>query len=806
MPRSEEFTKKYESLQTCYLNGLPDKLDSIDKYWSMLNNVNWSFEQFEKMQKSVHHIAGSAGDFGLSALSEEAQTLDGLIFECIQGNQIPDYNSKSKVSSCIQRMFDSAGVVNKPESILLEDNTHSGKKILIIDDDHEQTPLIELLCSQLACKCTCIHSLDELDTHFRKEAPDIILMDVVFPEGQFAGIEAIKNLNLTHSVDVPVIFMSSRNDLSSRLRSYRAGGQGYLTKPFGGTELKIQLDLVDSHVNHHAKVLIVSKEENEKRQLTPALKAKGFYCSYTSNPAVIIHMLERHTPDILILDLDTPSVNGADILNVLRQEAKYMHLPILAITGSANGSIADRATAHGASGVMHKPIHMDELSDAIENLIVHAETLDSIMNRVIINNPKYSSSIQSSFFYSLVENCIHTDTEVASNILVCISVRNHEKVVHETGLTHIEDLNHLIIDKLNHYLSDNEKITKISDLRYGALLSARHETPLEQRLNEIKHGLDLLPLNIESSQLNLESCYSAIHLSDDLESVDEAFKYMNDAMFSMARQNDVSVKILHTNSESCELTMHEIKEAIAYSVENSTLFMSYQPIIDTNGEEKIFEGLSRIKDSEGRTLMPNIFMQGITDDDKKEEFNRSLVQAAIDDLSQLKGLEAEEIEIIVKIFILEKSSTPFLSMASNILRSSRIRGNRRIIFSISEEDAVMHPSKIEELHEGVKSLNCSFLLDHGGASKHTQSIIDNDHFDYVKLSANIIQNIKDGGEQDIELVKSLLEKDVVVIAPYIEDNITFSALWKIGVRYFQGYFVRKPEPSLHFDFKLDNMK
>lgn len=801
MPRSEEFRKQYLSLQEVYLDRLPKKLDAIDNDWSMLNNINWSFERLKKMQHVVRQLAGSAGSYGLKPLSKEAQILDSMIIECLTLKQIPNFELKNKMSTCIKKMYENAGIINDPP-VEEHSDAHTGKKILIIDDDREQTQLLELLCKQLNCSATSINTLKEASSHIKKNIPGLILIDVVFPEGPFAGIDMIKKVYEETGFKIPVIFMSSRNDLSARIKSYRAGGLGYLTKPFGLTELKIQLDLLSNQVSHHAKVLIIDEDEQTTKQVIPFLQEQGFHCASSQKAAIIIHMLEKHTPDILLLNIDTPSINSDDILQVLRQEAKYMHLPILLITSDENHSAVNNSVAHGANGVILKPINLNIILESIQAVLKKAAIMDSIVDRVTINHTQHAS-VQRQFFFSMIEDNIHTSQKDSDSLLVCISLRNHDSIINSTGLTHINDVNHLIIEMINDTLSFNEKVTKISDLNFALLLSSKHAHSIESRLSKLQSNINTISVTIGRKQIELDCCCSAIYLSCDIASVDEAFNRSNNILFSIIKQDEVSIKIEHNYDKKSQLSQEKISQAIDYAFENHSLFLSYQPIIDIDGNEKMFEGFARLRDADGDTLLPDIFMPEVIRGERKAEFNRSITQTTVSDMSKLSGLEAEELEIVIKLFILEKHPTAFLSWVSNIVRSARIRGKNRLIFSISEEDALKHPNKIQELHQEMSDLTYGFMLEHAGSTPHTQDIIDTGHFEYIKLNANLIKAIRENDMQAIGLVQQFLKQNIRVIAPFIEDNSTFLSLWKIGVRYFQGYFVRKPEPSLEFDFEIE---
>ena len=70
------------------------------------------------------------------------------------------------------------------------------------------------------------------------EQPSAILMDMVFPEGDLAGVESLEQLRNVYQEPLPpVIFTSARSDLNARLAAYRAGAVHYLVKPINPGQL-----------------------------------------------------------------------------------------------------------------------------------------------------------------------------------------------------------------------------------------------------------------------------------------------------------------------------------------------------------------------------------------------------------------------------------------------------------------------------------------------------------------------------------------------------------------------------------------
>lgn len=74
-------------------------------------------------------------------------------------------------------------------------------------------------------------------------------------------------------------------------------------------------------------------------------------------------------PDVLILDISMPEVTGVDLLEYIRKSMCVTDLPILMLSSEANDAQVDQAIELGADGFVAKPVTIDELEAAIENVL-----------------------------------------------------------------------------------------------------------------------------------------------------------------------------------------------------------------------------------------------------------------------------------------------------------------------------------------------------------------------------------------------------------------------------------------------------
>lgn len=106
------------------------------------------------------------------------------------------------------------------------------------------------------------------------------------------------------------------------------------------------------------RVLVVDDEPNLRRALTISLRAKGYEVDTASDGASALKAAAIVNPDVMILDLGLPDLDGADVLTALRT---WTMLPVLVLSARTGSEDKVRALDAGADDYVTKPFEVQEL-------------------------------------------------------------------------------------------------------------------------------------------------------------------------------------------------------------------------------------------------------------------------------------------------------------------------------------------------------------------------------------------------------------------------------------------------------------
>lgn len=119
-------------------------------------------------------------------------------------------------------------------------------------------------------------------------------------------------------------------------------------------------------------LLVVEDFEELYELYSDFLAGAGYAVAGSSTGEQAISEAHRLIPDLIIMDLGLPRMNGWDAIHLLKSDLATSHIPILALTGHVQHRFADAAREAGADVVLLKPCPLDQLLDEIERLL-HAE-------------------------------------------------------------------------------------------------------------------------------------------------------------------------------------------------------------------------------------------------------------------------------------------------------------------------------------------------------------------------------------------------------------------------------------------------
>lgn len=233
-------------------------------------------------------------------------------------------------------------------TLVEELDAEKAETILIVDDD---PGALEMIAGAFSCE-----GYQTLTTTSGKEAiklaeryqPVVITLDVIMPEMDgWEVLSLLKKNPLTSTI--PVVIVSVADD---RDTGFALGAVGYVTKPVDQRTLIGEISKIYGYLP--STVMVVDDSEMDRKQTAQIITAEGMNVVVAHGGKSCLKMLETSLPDVIVLDLVMPGMDGFEVLEHIRKTPTISDLPVIIVTAK-DLSFQERQTLqNNASSILLK--------------------------------------------------------------------------------------------------------------------------------------------------------------------------------------------------------------------------------------------------------------------------------------------------------------------------------------------------------------------------------------------------------------------------------------------------------------------
>jgi PAS domain S-box-containing protein len=235
------------------------------------------------------------------------------------------------------------------------------RAVLVVDDDRDAADLTRRRLESSGYRVVVLGRGRAVGEWVEENRPDLILLDLILPD--IGGLDVLRDLKRNEvTADIPVVVQSIVPDDGT---AWDLGAIGYLTKPVSRDDL---LNSVEQALTWQGRVLIVEDDPDTVGFLEAAMRQIGFTPLVAADGYEALTMTRRHRPDLILLDLRLPGMDGFEALTHLKRDAVTQTIPIIAISAHVADTERERKRllALGAAAFLPKPFSIGDLLGEIE--------------------------------------------------------------------------------------------------------------------------------------------------------------------------------------------------------------------------------------------------------------------------------------------------------------------------------------------------------------------------------------------------------------------------------------------------------
>jgi CheY-like chemotaxis protein len=220
--------------------------------------------------------------------------------------------------------------------------------VLVVDDEKATRELITRGLEKEGFRLIAAATGDEALRLAREKKPDVISLDVLMPgmDG-WTVLRSLKADPLTAAIPVVMVSMLDDRDIGHAL-----GASDYLTKPFDRQKLVTALRRYRRDGSQRP-VLVVEDDAPTREVIRRALERDGWAVTEADNGRRALQAVARQVPDLILLDLMMPEMDGFEFVAELRKSDSGRRIPVVVVTAKEITE-DDRRRLNGVRRVLSK--------------------------------------------------------------------------------------------------------------------------------------------------------------------------------------------------------------------------------------------------------------------------------------------------------------------------------------------------------------------------------------------------------------------------------------------------------------------
>lgn len=549
-----------------------------------------------------------------------------------------------------------------------------------------------------------------------------------------------------------------------------------------------------------------------------------------------LELASRRLPDLILLDVMMPDINGFDVCTRLKSELATTEIPIIFVTARTDD--ISRGFQVGGADYITKPINADEVRARVryqlerQSMLAELKSFNreleikvrertaelTIANRQLreeINERRYmqdrlnylathdfvtrlhNRNALESFVSGLLAR-IQTETIHASFLLIDI---DRFRLINEScGCIAGDELLRQFSDSIAGLLSRDDFFARLGGDRFAVVTYCDANDNGTELARMIVQHLEQFTFEWEDKQFKLAASIAALPLGRDIVSYDQAMLLADEVIFVAKHEARGSIRTYDDAIKRSAQSRESINWAarLIEAIQNN-LFRAYFQKLEYLQDNKALtriEILIRLWDPlQERVIAPGEFIGPAERLQLIPELDKWVIRHTLDLFAQNPQLLEHMDMIAINLSAISIREPRFADFIIERISTLKLPAHK-FCFEITETEAIVNIETARIFMQTLRNLGCHFALDDFGSGFSSYAYLHQLAFDKIKIDGIFVRDM-DTDATHYAMVKSIIEMarslDKEITAEFVETMEVAEQLRELGVDWSQGYVHHRPE-------------
>ncbi|WBV43570.1 diguanylate cyclase [Pseudoroseomonas cervicalis] len=377
---AEEMRAALRRLRAEGVARLGERVAGLQQGWSALMPPPWddaARQALGELAASAHRLSGAGGTFGFPALSAAAAPLE-LILLGLREEAAPRSDRLRQAERLIEAVRQAWMAGPDPAA-----EAGSGAAATAAPDAAEPLYLFAEPQGEAGLSAVFAHLGYAV----------LRLPDGVLPGGALPGNTRLAGAVVDDSVPdalsacrhfagrCPVVLLAAETGFAARLAAARAGVEAVVPKPVDLNELADWLDqFAGPRHESPVSILVVDDDSLLAEAYALVLRQAGMRVTTVSDPEQALDAMAAINPDLVLMDMQMPGVEGIELARIIRQSRRSLSLPVLFLSAEQDEQRQILARRLGGDDFIPKPVDLGRLATLVRLRAERARALRALMD------------------------------------------------------------------------------------------------------------------------------------------------------------------------------------------------------------------------------------------------------------------------------------------------------------------------------------------------------------------------------------------------------------------------------------------
>ncbi|MDQ8022565.1 MAG: EAL domain-containing protein [Moraxellaceae bacterium] len=541
-----------------------------------------------------------------------------------------------------------------------------------------------------------------------------------------------------------------------------------------------------------ARVMVVDDDRSTRNALRYALQLNGIVVDEAENGRAALEVLERVTPDLVLMDAMMPEMDGIAACAVIKSLPHGRDIPVLMITALDDRHSVERAFAAGASDYITKPLHFNVVVQRVRRSI-EAVRAERHVRHLAYNDPLTGLPNRTLFVERLKQRIEHSRRQQSMLAVLFLDLDRFKFVNDSLGHESGDRLLSSVAQRIKNCVRNSDGVARLGGDEFTVLLDDLPNVQAAAAAAQ-KIASELAePFHIDDHEVFVSASVGIAAYPQDGEDVSTLLRHADSAMYHAKRSNQGFA--FYEAGMGARAGDHlRLENALRRAIERNELALHYQPQVDGAGRLYCAEALLRWQHPAHGRISPLEFIPLAEETGLIVPIGNWVLHEACAQLRQWIETGHREVRVAINLSSAQLRETSFIAQVEHALRDNGL-SPRHLIFEITESVWMEQAGEAVSMLHQLRDMGIELAIDDFGTGYSSLSYLKRLPVDVLKIDKSFIDHLAQS-ESDNAIVRGIVALahtlDLQVVAEGVEYPEQRERLAEMDCDYIQGYHISPP--------------